>query len=231
MHLSLAALRRAAAAALVPTALLAQPPFPHGRARVSGTVVDSATGRAIVRARVCRELELGPPFGRGIRCASPDSLGRFTLDSLPEGRQVVTVTCTGRRVLDVRLLRADTLEIGPGEVARVDVRTGAAGCDMRPFVERRGEFAGRYTFGFEESRFTPCGDTLSAWVTFAPSANDTAIRWPAPNDKYYPSYFVRWVGTLRGPWHYGHLGVSPYEFVVERVLEVRRAGRRDGCRR
>jgi hypothetical protein len=214
----------------LPAVLAGQPVFPRGSAQIVGTVVDSSTGRAIIRTRICREVDLRAPYGRGIRCATPDSLGRFSLDSLPEDRQVVTVTCSGERILDVRLLRQDTITLGPGAVTRIDVRTDAAECDMRPFIERRGEFTGYYRFGFEESAFTPCGESVSAWVTFGPQAAERHVVWPKQNDPYYPSYFVRWTGTLRGPWHYGHLGVSQYEVVVDRILEVRHPGRRTACK-
>ena len=218
-----------AAAVLAPLVLGAQIPFPRGRAQIRGTVRDSLTGQPIVRTRVCSEVELPTPYGRGVLCASPDSLGGYVLDSLPAGRRVVTATCAGRKLLGGRLLRQDTVALGETDAVRLDVPADTTGCDMRPFVERHGEFSGYYRSGFEESRFSPCGAPASAWVEFGPRASAQRIRWPKPNDRYYPTYFVRWVGTLRGPWQYGHLGVSPYEFVVDSVLAVRRPGRRTGC--
>jgi hypothetical protein len=218
-----------AALVAIGTVLPAQPVWPRGTARVAGMVLDSATGRPIIRTRICREVDLNPPYGRGVLCASPDSTGRYVLDSLPDGRQVVTADCSGERILGGRRLRLDTLEVGSGMEARLDVSTSAAGCDMRPFTTRRGLFRGQYVTGFEESSFRACGDSVSAWVRFVGSATDSRAEWPKPNDKYYPSFYVEWEGTLRGPWHYGHMGVARYEMEVERVRIVRRPSRSD-CR-
>ena len=142
----------------------AQAVVPPGRARVVGIVLDSATGRPVVRAHICGEVLPNSPTGSATRCASPDSSGRYVLDSLPVGSQGLTVTCSGRRLLEGTALARDTLAVGDGQEVRFDVRTDAAGCDMRPFIVRR----------------------------------------PKTNDRYYPTYFVRWQGTLRGPWRYGH---------------------------
>src|SRR5262249_39325195 len=76
-----------------PSPLTAQSVSLQGHGRVTGVVVDSASGRAIVRTRVCREVEVKPQV-KGMRCASPDSTGRYVLDSLPEGKQEITVTCS-----------------------------------------------------------------------------------------------------------------------------------------
>jgi len=83
-----------------------------------------------------------------------------------------------------RTLAQDTLEVGDGRERRLDVRTDAAGCDMRPFIVRRGLFVGHYTFGFERSSFIVCGDSLSAWAEFSPAATRSGQRWPKPNDRY-----------------------------------------------
>lgn len=218
----LAAITLAASSAALP----AQSVWPRGTAQVRGIVIDSATGKAIVRAKICREVELGASYGRGVVCASPDSVGRYVLDSLPEGQQVVTVTCSSLRLIG-RRLRLDTLQVGVGEVGRLDVTTDAQGCDMRPFITRRGLFRGRYVVGFEESEFRPCGDSISAWARLGPAAMDSAPKWPKPNHKYYSRFYVEWEGTLRGPWTYGHMGVASYEMAVERVRVVRNPKRSD----
>jgi len=207
----------------------AQAVVPPGRARVVGIVLDSATGRPVVRAHICGEVLPNSPTGPATRCASPDSSGRYVLDSLPVGSQGLTVTCSGRRLLEGTALARDTLAVADGQEVRFDVRTDAAGCDMRPFIVRRGVFLGHYTVGFEESSFLACGDSLAAWVEATPAAMRTGPQWPKPNNRYYPTYFVRWQGTLRGPWRYGHMGVSNYELTVDSILSVRRPGRSD-CR-
>jgi hypothetical protein len=109
-----------------------------------------------------------------------------------------------------------------------------------------GIFQGHYTPGFESSDFVPCsadgwfipGDSLEAykydarraWVTWPQSVGD-GVKWPdAPRDSYgNPRYYVRWRGTVVGPGHYGHMGVSPFEFVVDAVLELRPPTAKD-CR-
>lgn len=208
-------------AALLPPAAGSQSPAPSGRARVVGSVVDSATLRPIVRTQICAEIPDGA-YGRR-RCATPDTSGRYVLDSLPVGRRVVTFNCTVRSSYYGRLLRADTLNLQNDAIARIDVRVAAEDCDMQPFIQRHGVFAGHWTSGFEESRFIACGDTVSGWLDFRPGAVEKEMKWPEQNDRSYPTYFVRFEGVFRGPWHYGHMGVSRYEYDGERLLEVRAA--------
>jgi len=227
--LIIAALACAASSALAISGLSAQPVYPRGTARVTGTVTDARTGRPILRAWICRKVELNAPYGHGMLCASPDSTGRYLLDSLPDGPQVVTVQCSGRMLLSGRLLRQDTLDLSPGEEARIDVLNDGLGCDMRPLTVRRGVFRGRYQSGFESSSFRPCGDSVTAWTEFSPAARDSGPKWPNLKGEGYPTYYVRWQGTRTGPWHYGHLGGASYEMRVDRVLEVRRPRRWD-CR-
>jgi hypothetical protein len=194
----------------------AQPVSSRGRARVVGIVVDSTTGRPIVRSRICRE---------GVVCASPDTTGDYVLDSLPAGIQALTATCSG---LGERTLAHDTLVVAEGEEARFDVRTSGSRCNMRPFIVRRGVFEGHYTSGYEESRFRPCNDSIIAWAELSRAVIESGPEWPKVNG-YVRTYFVRWRGTLRGPWRYGHMGVSAYEIRVDTILAVRRSGRSD-CR-
>lgn len=198
--------------------------WPKGRARIVGTVIDTVSRRPIVRARICRLVPLAANY-QGQMCAEPDTAGRYVLDSLPAGQQVVTVHCSGVRVLDTRLLRVDTLRVDDDQMARIDVRTTAEQCDMRPYVVRRGTFAGHWVSGFEESRFQPCDGSPGGWLTLRASAVPPALTWPRSNDPYHPSVFVRFEGTVRGPWHYGHMGMSAYEFIADRLIEARPPGR------
>ena len=207
----------------------AQPVFPRGTSRIIGTVADSLD-TPIIRTRICREVVLNRPYGTGILCASPDTSGHYILDNLPAGVQVVKATCSGRTILSGKLLAEDTLVLADGEARRFDVRASSAGCDMRAFSVRRGIYEGHYTFGFEESRFQSCKDSISAWVDFAPDVSKSPPRWPKLNDAYYPTFFVRWRGTVRGPWHFGHLGVSDYQIVVDSILMVRLPSRTDCVR-
>lgn len=120
------------------------------------------------------------------------------------------------------------------------------GCDLRPLREVKGVFRGYYTPGFESSEFVPCStdawfipddslsvypfDARNAWVTWDAAAV-RRLKWPeVARDKYGNSkYYVRWRGTVVGPGRYGHLGVSPFEFRVDTVFELR-APRRKDCR-
>jgi len=51
--------------------------------------------------------------------------------------------------------------------------------------------------------------------------------WPKPftDDTAY----VRWVGNLKGPGDYGHWGMTPYQWTVRHIHEIRRPGAND-CR-
>lgn len=216
-----------AAVATISTPLDAQPKWPKGTARVVGTIVDSVSGKPILRTRVCRLVELGVPYGQGQVCASPDTTGRYVLDSLPDGAQALSISCDGITPFTGRRLRVDTLLVGAGEEARLDVHTPALTCDMRPFVIKRAVYRGHYRAGFEESRFETCDGSIGAWVTFTQAANSGGPKWPKPNDKYYPTFYVEWEGVLRGPWQYGHMGVSTYELTVERVIKVSRPKKAD----
>lgn len=203
--------------------LSAQPKWPKGTARVVGTIIDTDTGKPIMRTSVCRLVNLGVPYGEGQICASPDTTGRYVMDSLPEGVQALSISCDGITPFKGRWLRFDTLNVGPGEEARLDVHGPALTCDMTPFVIKRAVFRGHYRAGFEESRFGACADSITAWVNVTPAARKTGPKWPKPNGKYSATWFVEWEGVLRGPWRwrYGHMGVSNYELTVERVLKVR----------
>lgn len=203
----------------------AQATASRGRARVVGTVRDSSTGRPIVRTWICGLVDLGPPDGRVTRCATPDTAGHYVLDSLAAGTQILTASCWR---LGVNQLVQDTLRVAAGEEGRFDIRTSVR-CDMRPFILRRGVFEGRYTSGFEESSFRPCNDSIRAWAEISRNAIESGPKWPAIKASYNPTYFVRWRGTLRGPWQYGHMGVSDYEIIVDSILTVRRP-RRSDCR-
>lgn len=193
--------------------------WPKGRSRIVGTIRDSATAQPVIRSQVCRTPE-GTNY---VVCAWPDDTAGYVVDSLPAGRHVLTFSCVADRRFASHLLVVDTIELTDHEEVRLDVRRPTAGCDMRPYRVDRRVFAGFWTFGFEESRFRPCGDTISGWLDFTRDAIADTVKWPEPNDRNYPTVFVRFEGVLRGPGHFGHLGVSPYGFTGERLLEVRAA--------
>jgi hypothetical protein len=126
-----------------------------------------------------------------------------------------------------------------------DDRLPPATVTVVPFVRQRpdtlvGLYRGNYTSGLEESRFIPCAPITalrapagvsrggSIWVTFTDSAfRNSAARWPAQVDSFYPSFYVRWRGAVIGPGTYGHLGVAAYLMRVDRVVEIRNPSPRD----
>jgi hypothetical protein len=201
---------------------------PRGRARVFGTVLDAA-GRPIIRTYICRDPRFNSPKWDVAPCATPDTAGRYVLDGLPAGVQILSASCSGERMMSGALVAQDTVDVADGQEQRLDMRGSSAGCDMRPYVMQRAIYEGVYTSGFEESGFYSCHDSIRAWASFAPTAFASGIKWPKPTDESYPSYFVRWRGTLQGPWHFGHMGGSSYDISVDSVLMIRQAGRSD-CR-
>jgi hypothetical protein len=198
---------------------------------LEGVVVDSATGRPLVGAKVA----VWP--GRSGR-ERTDSLGRYRLDRIGFPETVLELNCPSRTLLGKGLL-TQRLRVPLGRTTRRDWRVDATLCDEPEPFERRGELAGRWLAGFEESSFTPCVDSVftkfplhlfeeglapvSAWATLGDDVIPRGTRWPEPMVRIgnYPAYFVRWTGVFRGPGTYGHMGASSYEFVVERLGELR----------
>jgi len=232
----------------VPGVTKAQPrlQFPLGDASLHGRIYDSVTALPIPRARICREYSV-PIYGRALRCANVDTLGRYSFDSLTVGSNTVTVTCTGRNPIGGKQLADLTVVLGPGERRAIDFRSTLEGCDPRPFRILRGTFRGHYSGGFEQSEFIPCAS--DAWFTAADTAGAPGFQrrawvswprtpvpggpkqWPRPRlgspPWDYPQYYVRWSGVLEGPGIYGHMGVSGFDFVPDSIVEVRTPGPRD----
>jgi hypothetical protein len=214
--------------------------FPLGDASLHGRIYDSVTSLPIPRTRVCREYSV-PIYGKALRCANVDTLGRYSFDSLTTGSNTVTVKCTGRNPIGGKQLAVLTVVLGPSERREVDFRSTLDGCDPRPFRILRGTFRGYYSGGFEQSEFIPCAS--DAWFTAADTAGAPGFqrrawvswprttvpgglkKWPRPrltNSPWdYPQYYVRWSGVVEGPGVYGHMGVSGFEFVPDSILEVR----------
>jgi hypothetical protein len=229
---------------LITTASWAQTrPLPRSSA-MSGTLRDSGTGQAPLKARVCAFIPTGPSAFQA-RCAAIDTLGNYNLDSLPPRAMRVSVSCETIRGMG-KALAYDSVVFTDSVLLRRDWVVSPAGCDARPLRRVTGTFRGHYTPGFESSEFVPCaadawfvpGDSLGtypydgrrAWATW-PKGVGQGIKWPdAPRDSYgNPRYYVRWRGTIVGPGRYGHMGVSPFEFVVDTVFELRPPRKRD-CR-
>lgn len=214
-----------------------------GAGLLAGTVRDSV-GQPIERATVCTIIQESRGFGRA-HCGRPDSTGTYRVDSLPASRLRFTVTCAGVRPFDGRLVASDSVQIQAGSQVHRDWIVSRADCDPRPLRRVTRTFRGHYTPGFESSRFVPCaadawfipGDSLEtypydahrAWARFQPTIARKRIVWPdVQRDSYgNPRFYVRWRGTVIGPGHYGHMGMSPFEILVDSLLELRAPGTHD----
>jgi hypothetical protein len=203
-----------------------------------GTATEALSGTPIRKAAVCTRLPTGPASFLG-RCAAVGVDGTYRLDSLPVGSVEVTLSCAAIRGFGKRLVTDTLLPGQPGEQSH-DWVASTVGCDLRPVREVAGTFRGHYTPGFESSEFIPCpsdawflpGDSLDtypydarrAWATWPRDRRmNSFTAWPdVPADSWgNPRYYVRWRGTVVGPGQYGHMGVSPFEFRLDSILEVR----------
>jgi hypothetical protein len=194
---------------------------------VSGSAYDAATGLPIVRGGAC-VLIWTTPASLTSRCSPLGGGGRFRIDSLAARRDTVQVSCeSGEMYASSGVVRI-AVDLREHDSSDIAVPIHTKGCDSRPQVSVTGVFEGFYTPGFESSRFDPCDGGAEAWVIIALDSGVARPRWPRSN-RSYSSYYVRWRGTRTGPGRYGHMGVSPYLLTVNRVLEVRRAGKHD-CR-
>lgn len=221
----------------------AQAPSPRLDGRIVGVVRDAATGRPVQKASVNAQVIVG---GRLVarRWSRIDSTGAYQLDSVA-GLVRMTVGCARVRPSFGMVIASDSVALADSGVVRRDWSVTTTGCDSRPVRHVSGVFRGHYTPGFESSEFVPCladgwflpSDSLSttpyderrAWATWSPAAS-RHVAWPdtAPRDSYgNPQFYVRWRGTVIGPGHYGHMGVSAFEFRVDSVLEIRAAGTHD----
>lgn len=209
-----------------------------------GTVHESPTRAHGRRLLVCVSVPIGVQSYRQ-RCADVDSVGAYHLDSLPPVTMQFSVICEPLRWGGDGRLASDSMQITTGESSHRDWHVSTAKCDPRPVRSIGGEFRGHYSSGYEASEFVPCpedawfipGDSLHtypfdnrrAWATWTKRARGP-IRWPAgaPRDAFgYSRYYVHWRGTVVGPGHYGHMGISAFEFFVDSVLEVRVPAARD----
>jgi hypothetical protein len=179
------------------------------------------------------------------RCAHVDSTGNYQLDINETTPVILSVHCQAIRGF-AKLLAADTISIEGSRPLEKNYKVIPNGCDPRPIRKIIGVFRGHFVGGFEESSFIPCrsdswvlpSDSLLAddssfvaWVEFPKEVVDR-IRWPrkAPHNNWGSArYYVRWKGSIIGPSSYGHMGVSPFLFRVEEVIEIRAAASRD-CR-
>ena len=208
--------------------------------QTSGTVRDSASGRAPLRTHVCAWIDSGAV--RPVpRCSDVDSLGRYRIDSVRLARQLLTVSCETLRGPGIDLA-FEHLVVADTDLRR-DWRVNAVRCDSRPRRQVKGTFRGQYSQGSTANDFLPCrsdawflaSDSLPddlrfrrAWVTW-PQGSMAQVNWPsAPHDSAgNGQYYVEWRATIIGPGKYGRRGGYPFELQVDSVVIVRPAQRAD----
>jgi hypothetical protein len=128
------------------------------------------------------------------------------------------------------LTTIDSTQLGAANRDPLILRVNSADCDRRELRTEYATWTGHYRSGFEESSLRLCDDSVrKIWVEYVPGFwNRPQVHWPPGSDRYYPEYFVRFRGTLVGPYSYGHFGVSPYELTVDSILFWREP-RPDDC--
>lgn len=229
----------------------AQYPSASEVGRIVGTVLDSASGRPIVRARVgASRSRAGAQY--------TDSSGRFSIQWVRPGVVDFQLLCP-RRILRGRMLLEKPLRVFANDSVIVRLLVDESVCEEPPYRAVRGQVRGSFSSGFEISALRMCADSalgipggpttdplkedpwsdLRAWVKFSPEAlanwnRDRSVfagdstRSQASSEN--GSLFVRFEGVLRGPGRFGHLGGSPYEFTVEKTL-YRGVGDASACSR
>jgi hypothetical protein len=210
------------------------------RAALAGVILDSASGKAPRKTEICPIMRTGETWVAG-PCAEPDSLGRYRLDNLLLTTIQVSVGCETLR--GGKNLARETLLVSEAKEIKRDWIVSTVGCDLRPMRRFTKIVTGFWTPGFEASEFIPCpvdswflpSDSLPpnynsqrAWARLGKGAR--VQKWPdAPRDRWgNPQFYVEWSGTLEGPGHYGHFGMSAFSFVADSIIQIR-APRRGDC--
>ena len=212
----------------------------HPLTRLTGVVTDSSSGRPFERSYICFSWQIN-----ATACAQLDTAGHYVLDSIPRIAGRIVVQCDS---VFWRAHRALNDSLHPDTVSgALNFVLDASGCDPRQVRRERRTFTGLYSGAFEESRFVPCPS--DSWlepgdITWrGPSGPEAWVEWsrfpnPTPGDPkawprerafpYNTKAFVHWYGTMVGPGTYGHMGMSPFEFRVDSIIEVR-AIRKGDC--
>jgi len=223
--------------------LAAQSPVSEKVAEIRGTVTELASRRPTEKVWVCaytpaRVSTSAQP------CVRTDSVGSYSIDHVPLGRVPMAVVCERLRGFG-KTVASDTLVVTEAGSLMKHWSVPTTGCDTRRIRRLSGIYRGRYTGGFEESDFAPCAqdawflpsDSLNvypfdagrAWAEFAKGTSIKRVRKVPHNSWGSAIYYVRWRGTVTGPGHYGHMGVSAFQFQVDSILEMR-APRRSDCK-
>lgn len=207
---------------------------------ISGVVLDSASRRPIVGARV-------DAMPGQAHWAITDSAGRFRVDDLEFDEVDFDVYCPSQTQLG-KLLVGRHMATPAGSRKTLRLLVDGRRCVEPPRRSIAGTFRGHYRTGFEESGFRMCADSASGirasrgepggfgeeriWVRFSPAAERRPFPWPAVSGGgrgRIRNVYVRWAGTLTGPGRFGHFAMSPYEIVVDSVLYVSPNARESDC--
>lgn len=218
-------------------------------AAIIGSVLDSLGNPWPRGVRVCAiGVRDGARSDTLNRCTMTMPGGSYRLDSLPPGWIRLTLSCETPRIFPQQL----PPEFGatasrPVGAASVTLVRTFQGCDPRPVRTMHGRFAGHWSRGFEENVFVPCARSswripsdsvspkvpgrIAAWVTSLPKYKSG--QWPAgvssgsSNGRGGYVSYVEWTGTITGPGHYGHMGVSEWRIDVDSVIAMRAISPRD----
>ena len=148
-----------------------------------------------------------------------------TRRSLPRQGERITVHCPTRLMFKGRRIVDAPFVIRNG-YAEAHFEIDSTSCKEPLTTQLRGRHAGMYLSEFEQSAFFPCvglsgADAYgwkphSAWANLPASLEDSFI-WRLRMSNADEGMYVEWTGTLTGPGNYGHMGMSLYEFDVERL--------------
>ena len=202
----------------------------------------AAHAQRIIRGEV-RDVVTGLPAA-GVT-VSPGIIGRVKTDSAGRFRVTVpsnltavqlAILCPSQTWNHAIALRRMPVEMTSSAVTLPTIDVDRSHCQEPAVDSITVELRGHVITGYHASEFTPCTGSLeSLWdrdvspaaVRFDGQPTGVQGGWPKPftDDTAY----VRWVGNLKGPGDYGHWGMTPYQWTVRHIHEIRRPGAND-CR-
>lgn len=177
-------------------------------------------------------IVMGPTPGKGV--TRTDSTGRFELS----GATGLTISFLCSDSFPLRPIAIHPMPRGRDSVI-YDLAVPQGYCDPEPFREVRLTLDGWYRSEFEGSRLEPCPSPSLPRRLWRPAMRDSVSFWgadpwvkwtkrvqwdtapPPLHSGAVSRWFVRVIGTLRGPGEYGHMGVSQYELEVDSLVTIR----------
>jgi hypothetical protein len=210
---------------LIATACVHSSPTPESARTVTVRlkVVDSISGEPLAHANV----QTFPWTG----LKATDSSGSVTLRKMPLWATLEINCPTWRLPLGPRIYQEQLILKAANKDTTIVKRVPTSTCLEKTPVDR--ECRGHWTTAFEESLFWPCeglpmqADSLrpvqrSIWAQMAPHVDARGVKWPEFSEPVeHATVYIRAAGTLDGPGHYGHLGVSGYQLTIDKIFEVR----------